>query len=111
MGRAAALGISVCAGVQGLHPELPCSFFRVSDPDSQPMNEQQRLLDRDQGSSTKICPHRACELSSKECWDPTDAVLATFQNVKRLLTLSIQTPSPRVGFLVNWNEFGTSPGK
>lgn len=89
MGRAAALGISVCAGVQGLHPELPCSFFRVSNPDSQPMNEQQRLLDRDQGSSTKICPHSTWELSIKERWDPTDAVMATFQNVKRLLTLNI----------------------
>lgn len=89
MGRAAALGISVCAGVQGLHPELPCSFFRVSNPDSQPMNEQQRLLDRDQGSSTKICPHSAWELSIKERWDPTDAVMATFQNMKRLLTLNI----------------------
>lgn len=89
MGRAAALGISACAGVQGLHPELPCSFFRVSNPDSQPMNEQQRLLDRDQGSSTKICPHSAWELSIKQRWDPIDAVLATFQNVKRLLTLNI----------------------
>lgn len=89
MGRAAALGISVCAGVQGLHPELPCSFFRVSNPDSQPMNEQQRLLDRDQGSSTKICPQSAWELSIKKHWDPIDAVLATFQNVKRLLTLNI----------------------
>lgn len=89
MGRAAALGISVCAGVQGLHPELPCIFFRVSNPDSQPMNEQQRLLDRDQGSSTKICPHSAWGVSIKQRWDPIDAVLATFQNVKRLLTLNI----------------------
>lgn len=89
MGRAAALGISVCAGVQGLHPELPCSFFRVSNPDSQPMNEQQRLLDRDQGSSTKICPQSAWEVSIKQRWDPIDAELATCENVKRLLTLNI----------------------